>query len=132
MPAMNLKTETAEEIEKAGLTPEQIIFIGSQITGHRCSWSEFCEMADREYDNGFGSPKVAQDLVIVFSCGKKLRREEYDGAEAWELLKPFSLPSDTHAIKSIFAEDRGFIGWVNLVELNPINATGTEGGENHD
>jgi hypothetical protein len=77
---MNLLTETMESIETSGHEPSQIIFIGSEISGHCCTWDQFKELADKDYDAGFGAAKVADDLKIVFSDGSSMSRREYDGS----------------------------------------------------
>ena len=50
------------------------------------TWEEFCELADREYDAGYGGEEVAEDLIVVGDdCW--LERHSYDGAEWWEEKK---------------------------------------------
>jgi len=102
---INLLAETIEDIKSSGRTPEEIIFIGSEISGHQCTWEEFKTLANRNYDNGYGSAEVAMDLIIVFSDGCKLHRGEYDGSEWWEIQKPFKRPEVQHTIKSLFITD---------------------------
>jgi len=46
-------------------------------------WENFKEVANVEYDSGFGSPQVAEDLIIMGS-DFWLERHEYDGSEWWE------------------------------------------------
>ncbi|MGB5758858.1 MAG: hypothetical protein WBM50_18240, partial [Acidimicrobiales bacterium] len=69
--------------------------IGSEQSGHRCDWGQFAQLADVEYDSGYGSAQVATDLVIVFFDGTKLRRGEYDGSEWWEFIAPFTEPAES-------------------------------------
>ena len=73
---MNLLQETREAITESGHNETDIVFIGSEKTGHQCSWQEYCTLADIEYDSSFGAPEVAGDLIIVFSDGQKLWRGE--------------------------------------------------------
>lgn len=102
---MNLLSETIQAIAESCHTPEQIIFIGSEISGHRCTWEEFQILANREYDNGYGygGQKVARDLVVVFIDGSKLEREGYDGSEWWRFSEPFEMPPDAKQISDLFA-----------------------------
>ena len=89
---MNLLSETIKDIESSGHTTDDIVFIGSEKSGHSCTWEQFVSLADREYDSGFGSSEVATDLIIVFSDGSKMWRGEYDGSEWWEDSSPFQKP----------------------------------------
>ncbi len=98
----NLLDETVEIIVKNGYKHDDITFIGSEISGYSCSWTEFLVLANRTYDSGFGSQKVANDLIIVFNDGARMYRYEYDGSEWWEMSKPFIQPAKTHAISTLF------------------------------
>ena len=115
---MNLLQETVEWIEQSGHKPEQIIFIGSEKTGHACTWDEFTKLANRDYDSGFGAQNVASDLIIVFSDGMKMWRVEYDGSEWWEYSTPFKMPEETKPIERLFT--RG-VGWDDLDEIHGEN-----------
>ena len=115
---MNLLKETTEDIEKSGHKIEDVVFIGSEETGHECTWDQFVLMANREYDSGFGAAQVAQDLVIVFSDGATMTRGEYDGSEWWQYSTPFKRPEEAHPIVTLFAGDR--VGWVDLGEVNAV------------
>lgn len=55
------------------------------------AWKEFAELADDEYDSSYGSPEVATDLIIRFSDGKHMWREEYDGSEWWGYVSPIDV-----------------------------------------
>ena len=98
---MNLLKETMCDIMESGHTPKDIIFIGSERTGHSCTWDEYVTLANIEYDNGFGSQKIADDLIIVFKDGCKMWRSEYDGSESWGYSKPFKMPEDLKPIKAL-------------------------------
>lgn len=43
---INLLAETREAIADSGHTPEDIVFIGSLDSGHRCTWDEFIKLTD--------------------------------------------------------------------------------------
>ena len=111
---MNLLTETKSAIKNSGHDVTDIAFIGSSDGEYRCTWGEFCALADREYDSGFGGQEVASDLIIVFSDGQQMWRGEYDGSEWWEFPKPFSMPASSKPIKNLFCG----IGWDDLSALN--------------
>ena len=98
---MNLLTETKEAIKDSGHTADDIIFIGSEKTGHSCTWPEFEKLADYEYDNGYGGQEIASDLKIVFNDGSSMWRCEYDGSEWWEHVTPFKMPSELKPIHKL-------------------------------
>lgn len=102
---MNLLRETIEVVERSGHKIEDIIFIGSEKSGHSCTWDEFALLANREYDDSYGSAEVARDLIIAFSDGAQLFREEYDGSEWWGLISPFVTPAIKKPIGSLFAKN---------------------------
>ena len=89
---MNLLQETLGAITEAKLTPDRITFIGASSGSHGCTWEEFKEIADIEYDEGYGGQEVADDLVVVFDNGAWLSRSEYDGAEWWTYRKKPRVP----------------------------------------
>lgn len=114
---MNLLTETIKAIEMSGHKPSDIVFIGSENSGHSCSWLRFKVLANREYNNGYGSQKVAKDLLIVFSDGVQMSRSEYDGSEWWNFHTPFKKPAKIERIESLFVtEDQ--VGWESLASIH--------------
>jgi hypothetical protein len=100
----NLLTETKYDIKASGHTPDQIIFIGSEDDGYSCTWQQFKELSNQEYDSGFGAAEVAIDLVIVFDDGSKMWREEYDGSENWSYSSPFVMPEKKLPIKRLIGD----------------------------
>ena len=111
---MNLLKETIEEIKLSGHTPDDIIFIGSEKSGYSCSWEEFKAIANIDYDAGFGSQKIATDLIIVFSDGQKMWRDEYDGSEEWKYSIPFKMPKK---LKKLLAVTNNGM-WQNLETIH--------------
>ena len=111
---MNLLQETIGDIKQSGHSPEEIIFIGSEESGHSCTWAEFQKIADVEYDNGFGCQEVASDLVIVFSDGAKMWRHEYDGSEEWHYSRPFVMPAEQKPIARLIDGSM----WSTLAEMH--------------
>jgi len=112
---MNLLQETIKDIELSGHKVEDIAFIGSKKTGHRCSWEEFEVLSDQDYYDGFGAQQVASDLIIVFGDGSSMWRHEYDGSEYWKYATPFVMPKHEKPIKSLFARS---VGWSSLQDIN--------------
>ena len=101
----NLLKETEKDILDSGHTIEDIIFIGSEKSGHQCTWDEFKVLADFDYDAGYGSASVATDLIIVFRDGHKMWRGEYDGSEWWDYSAPFVAPTVSHRITCLVDEE---------------------------
>jgi len=82
----NLLTETLETLREHGIKEEEIDWVGTRDGKYVATWEEFKEIAkDINYDNGYGAYYIALDLVIVLKNGCWLERQEYDGAEWWEL-----------------------------------------------
>lgn len=106
MTMMNLLQETREAIASSGHSENDIIFIGSEETGHQCTWAEFCVIADVRYNNRFGRIKIAGDLILVFKDGQKLWRGEYAGSEWWEYSKPFKRPETALPIRKLRIDQR--------------------------
>ncbi len=112
---MNLYKETKELIDALHQNVDDIIFIGSEDSGYSCTWDEFTTLADFEYDSGYGSQKVAKDLVIVFRDMTMLYREEYDGSEWWGIRTPFLMPKDRLPIQTLGGNGRM---WDSLEDMN--------------
>lgn len=100
---MTLLEETIATIAQHRKSIDDIKFIGSVDSGHSCTWDEFTELANQEYDHGFGSQEVATDLVIIFSDDSYLERYEYDGSEWWTYCTKLVIPTETKQIASLFA-----------------------------
>jgi hypothetical protein len=116
---INLLQETIKAIYTSGYILQDVAFIGSPETGHRCTWLEFQKLADIEYDEDFGLQNVARDLVIAFTDGARLERADYDGQESWKHIKPFRMPDQAHPIKTLVRSegDKSFYAKI-LEELN--------------
>lgn len=113
---MNLLQETLEELEYNGKTMDDIISIqGDEFAITR---EKFIQLADVEYDGGFGAQEVAEDLKLVGE-GFWLERHEYDGSECWiykEQVKP--LDNINHDVKRLTVVGTDMIGWTSLSGLN--------------
>ena len=84
---------------------------------------DFEKYSKTEYDDGYGSPKVAEDLLII-GADFWLERHEYDGSEWWEfkqMPKYKELPfKPITALTVEQARENGVdcsCGWENLENL---------------
>lgn len=114
---MNLLKETNEVLEKHGYSWGDVAAIQGDTL--RISVERFKKLADVEYDEGFGAPEVASDLVILMKDGSWFTRAEYDGSEWWAFHKtPERLPevSDDKVRSLVCSEEQ--IGWRTLEEIN--------------
>ena len=80
---MNLLTETINMLASINKSIEDIIFIGSRDQAYSCTWQEFAIIANKEYDEDYGTQQVAIDLIIAFGDGSTMDRHDYDGSERW-------------------------------------------------
>ena len=110
---INLLDETIETIKESGLHPDNITYIGSKYSGHSCTWKEFLTLANVEYDDGYGTAEVAEDLVVIFKDGSKLHRTEYNGSEEWQFVTSLVLDVPPKPITKLTGG-----GWLTLAQLN--------------
>ena len=108
---MNLLKETTEDLMTHNKTWNDVLWIGGY--DFTISIEDFKRLANKEYDNGYGSPKVAQDLKIV---GKDwwLERFEYDGAEEWVYKSYPKKPLEQKSVQRVITAD---CGWCTLAEM---------------
>lgn len=78
---MNLLKETEEILKDNGKKLSDIIAVQGFEFGMPVD--TFLKLADVEYDDGYGSSKVAEDLIVI-GTDWWLERHEYDGSEWWE------------------------------------------------
>jgi hypothetical protein len=124
---MNLLKETLELLESNNKKETDVEWVGT--TTHKTTWEAFKSKADTEYDGGFGSPKVAQDLLIV---GENwwMERHEYDGSEWWEFKEIPIEPKEIIELKAltvIQADELEYdvsCGWENLLAINGVSENG--------
>ncbi|HIE2800109.1 TPA: hypothetical protein ACXLHF_004053 [Klebsiella pneumoniae] len=96
---MNLLTETLDAMKEVGKTPDDVMYV--KMTKHTGFWTDlddsypneilvdfdvFKELANRYYNNGYGSSYVNQSTAILFKDNSVMYRWEYDGAEGWEYI----------------------------------------------
>jgi hypothetical protein len=117
---MNLFEETKKALqEKGNHTFDDIASI--QAGDIRISVDHFIKLAkDTNYDSGYGSQIVADDLMIIMKDGSRYERGEYDGAEWWEfvpIIKPLDTPCQDDSIKTLMGTKPGQ-WWSSLEQLN--------------
>lgn len=101
----NLLKETIEDLNENNKKSTDVLWVGrdyydfknkKRVT-YKTTWDEFCMKANFEYDAGFGSAKIPEDLIVV---GKDfwLERHEYDGSEWWEFKAMPEEPTETREL----------------------------------
>ena len=120
----NLLKETLELLEINNKKETDVKWVGTST--HKTTWEDFKKNADVYYDIGYGSPKVAQDLLVV---GENwwLERSEFDGYEWWDYKEMPKEPTEIIELKALTinqAYDLGYdvsIGWENLLSINGMS-----------
>lgn len=115
---MNLLEETKEALKDNGYSLKDVDWVG--CWAFRIPMEAFIEAADVEYDEGFGSPKVAEDLVVALKDGSRLERAEYDGSEWWEFRERPGKPNtvwDGAVALTVNQVDGSRCGWESLAKL---------------
>lgn len=82
---MNLLKETEDKLEEYGFTWDDVVWVGTPDM--EIPLKHFKEIADCEYDEGYGAAEVATDLLVC-GIGWWMERWEYDGSEGWEFHTP--------------------------------------------
>ena len=110
---MNLKEETLDKLREHNKTWEDVKFIQGEDFVVANSKEEILELMNVEYDDGYGAPEVAEDLIIV---GDKwwLERHEYDGSEWWEYKELPAIKNESEKVKSFITKS---VGWKSLKEI---------------
>lgn len=121
----NLLKETLELLESYNKKETDVKWVGTST--HKTTWEDFKKTADVDYESGYGSAKVAQDLLVV---GENwwLERGEYDGSEWWDYKEMPKEPTETIELKALTvnqADDLGYdvsCGWENLLSINGVSS----------
>lgn len=79
----NLLQETIEILSEHNKTPYDVRWVGSIDGEYEITWLRFTQIANFEYDHGYGAQLIADDLVVV-GDDWWLERHDYDGSEWWE------------------------------------------------
>lgn len=120
---MNLLKETKDILERNNKTLKDIKWIGN--SKYYVDIERFIELANVEYDSGYGSPQVAQDLKIV-GDNWWLERHEYDGSEWWEFKSIPTIPNEKMELKALTIDQAEKLdydvscGWEDLNRINGI------------
>lgn len=107
----NFLESTKAVIAESGHTSDQISFIGSEKTGHECTWEEFCKLADFTYNP---CHSIANDLIIVFADGQRMWRGDHDVGDWWNFSESFVRPTSSKKITRLAGPL-----WPNLADCNP-------------
>lgn len=128
----NFWEETIETLKENGKTWEDVLRIGTK-EGY-IKKELFKKLAkETNYDNGYGSSEIADDLIIE-GKGFRLVRGEYDGSEWWEFIILFNFIGNKELknIKVLSVRDSNkilgndYVGWKNLESLNINNCVDKE------
>jgi hypothetical protein len=103
----NFFNETTEVLREHGFDSTDIDWIGSKDGKYATTYSNFAsKLADFDYDNGYGAPRIPLDLVIVLRHGAGwFERYEYDGAESWVFKKVPALQSTAQLITNLMPSE---------------------------
>lgn len=115
----NLLKETEKALKENGKSLSDIEWVGCSL--FQIDIGQFLDLADADYDPGYGAPEVATDLLVV---GKDfwLERNEYDGSEWWEFKAYPAKPDDVRSVHTLMC---GM--WDTLYELNEEDRNEGEG-----
>lgn len=112
---MNLLKETISDLLEHGKTLDDVVWVGTREV--EIPIKDFLKLADKHYDAGFGSPKVATDLLVC-GDGWYMERHEYDGSEWWEFKTMPTRPNRV-VIPKVIVDDEFM--WCSLERMNDPN-----------
>lgn len=113
---MNLKNETLRILQENGKKKSDVRWVG--CSEFLIPVSLFWELADQEYDSGFGAQEVAADLIVA-GDGFWLERHEYDGSEWWEFKEAPPMPLEEKTVKNLIGRMPG-LWWSTLAQINEM------------
>lgn len=107
---MNLLQETTDMLTAYDKTWADVLWIGG--AGFTISIEDFKRLADREYNDDYGSTEVAVDLKVV---GKDwwLERWDYDGSEGWVYKAYPAKPLEQKSVQRVISS----CGYMDLAEM---------------
>ena len=114
----NLLEETRRILKEHGKTIKDIVAVQGADFGIRVD--AFIRLADTLYDDGYGSPEVAEDLIVI-GDGFWLERHEYDGSEWWEYKECPAILENIMEVNALTVNQCEFncsCGWETLKRLN--------------
>lgn len=95
----NLKESTISALLKHGKSINDVKWIGCRF--FKIPIDKFWEMSDREFNAGYGSAEVAEDLLVVGDTWW-LERGEYDGSEWWQYKEKPEEPKSVFVPPTLF------------------------------
>jgi len=120
----NLLGETLAALHNHGLTTKDVLWVGSVDGKMAIDWDEFEPIAEKvDYNAGYGSPQIAQNLVVV---GKDwwLERGEYDGSEWWEFKRAPTKATSPKQFGYVCVNNSPYVrfhcGWESLDGINGL------------
>ena len=115
---MNLKIETLEAIKNSGYTQKEVLWVGSEDGELQLPLQKFLAIADVDYDSGSGAQEIAADLIVMFSDGRYIVRNEYEGSEGWSVINRKNNTKKGKPFTTVCVNQVGKLGWETLKELN--------------
>jgi hypothetical protein len=108
---MNLLQETTDMLTAHDKTWDDVLWVGG--TDFTISIEDFKRLADREYDDDYGSTEVAIDLQVV---GKDwwLERWDYDGSEGWVYKTYPAKPLEQKSVQRVINSERGSLSLAEM------------------
>jgi hypothetical protein len=100
----NLKEETIIFMSHHNKTMADVRWIGHSDGNVKIHPDYFLEIADKEYDAGYGGQEVNGSLVVV-GDDWWMERHEYDGSEWWEFKTIPVLKPEAKFGKGVFLKD---------------------------
>lgn len=114
-----LLEETIKAIIHSNHKPEDIIFIGSEVSGHSCTWEEFKALCENHPESKV-IDEFPWDLIIVFSDGIKMDRANLDRGDAdyWRYQMPFVKPDELKPITKLISDPHRNLEQLHYTEKN--------------
>lgn len=113
----NLLEETVATLKVYGKTLDDINWLGSSDGKYALiSQDDIRQALCVEYDDGYGAPKIATDLVIV-GDGWWLERHEYDGSEWWEYKQAPTTTAHALPLRQVIVTENQ-IGWESVESIH--------------
>ena len=109
----NLLHETIQCLTAHGKTTDDVEWVAAD--GYWFTWDEFSDVADVNYDAGFGIEEIVPTLTVVGSDWW-MERAEYDGSEWWDYQTKPQKP-DTHRTPALLTRRQAehYYGWDDRV-----------------
>lgn len=127
---MNLKEEILTLLKENRKSKSDVLWAGSK--DGVIDLDLFWELADTEYDDGYGVTDCAEDLLVVGS-DFWLERHEYDGSEWFEYKTMPARPQVNLSVRWLtntqrfYGTDDSMSVWgCTLKEINTVNQNGEQ------